>query len=246
MNYNKLKKHRSRHLRIHHLQHVPYEGLGSMQSALEARQHQLTATHLYLGQGLPKVQDLDWLIVMGGPMSVSDESLYPWLKEEKKLILQVLQAGKKVLGICLGAQLIAEALGAHVYPNPQPEIGWFGIERTATAADTFLASALPPRGEVFHWHSDTFDLPEGATALAHSETCKNQGFVVGEQVVALQFHLEITVAGARALIADAPYALKRPGDYIQPAQEMLAKPKRFAEINRIMARVLRAMESTNT
>ena len=155
-------------MNIHYLQHVPFEGLGSMEAALIAGGHQLSSTHLYKNQRLPSLKNIDWLIVMGGPMGIHDEAEYPWLLPEKKFIQQAIESGKTVLGVCLGAQLIAAALGAKIYKNSHKEIGWFKINRNPQAETTILATAIPPQAEVFHWHGDTFDLPDDSLTIAES------------------------------------------------------------------------------
>lgn len=232
-------------MRIHHLQHVPFEGLGSIESVLREKGHQLSATHLYAGQPLPSVTDIDWLIVMGGPMGVHDEESYPWLKMEKQFIRQVIESGKIVLGICLGAQLIAAALGAKVYRNQHREIGWFKISRALEAADSILATALPDRVEAFHWHGDSFDIPAGAKRLAASEACRNQGFILEDRIVGLQFHLETTLQSAAALIANCKAELDG-SRYVQTATEMLADNRKFATINQVMLSVLDMLENQHS
>lgn len=228
-------------MKIHHLQHVPFEDLGSIESVLREKGHQLSATHLYKNEPLPTVDDLDWLIVMGGPMGIYDETVYPWLKPEKRFIDAVIDSGKIVLGICLGAQLIADVLGAKVYKNRHREIGWFPINPTPEADDTILSTAMPQRLEGFHWHEDTFDIPKGATILAESEACNNQGFIMDNRVVAFQFHLETTFQSARSLIDNCRNELDG-SQYVQSASEILANNQRFSTINRVMASVLEVLE----
>ena len=229
-------------MRIHHLQHVPFEGLGSIEPVLKEKGHQLTATHLYDKQPLPMAEDIDWLIVMGGPMGIYDEQAYPWLKTEKQFIADVVAAGKILLGICLGAQLIADVLGAKVYRNKHKEIGWFNIRRSPEAEGTILQQALPAQAEVFHWHGDTFDIPEGAQPLAESDACPNQGFILDDRVVAFQFHLETTLISAQALIDNGRDELDG-SQYVQTESEMLSCPQRFSNINRIMRSVLETLEA---
>lgn len=224
-------------MRIHYLQHVPFEGLGSMELHLRAQGHALSSTQLYLDSILPEPADIDWLIVMGGPMGVYDEALYPWLTIEKRFIREVIAAGKRVLGVCLGAQLLAEALGARVYRNQYREIGWFPVQRMPGNSTSALFAVFPTEVEVFHWHGDTFDLPEHATLLASSEACRNQGFIYRNQVLALQFHLETTAQSAADLIAHCNNELDG-SRYVQDAETLLQEPQRFATINRIMADVL--------
>ncbi len=206
-------------LRLHYLQHVPFEGPGRILSWAETAGAAITATRLYRDEPLPATSAFDLLVIMGGPMSTHDTDRHPWLVPEKAFIRHAIDAGKAVLGICLGAQLVAEALGARVYPNERREIGWFAIQRTAPAAGHPIGACLPPRLTVFHWHGDTFDLPAGSLALARSAACRHQGFVFGRRVVGLQFHLETTPETMQALIANGSDDL-RPGPYVQTVEDM--------------------------
>lgn len=228
-------------MNIHYLQHVPFEELGSIEAELTGKKHQLTSTNLFKNETFPPIDNIDWLIIMGGPMGVNDEDQYPWLREEKLFISQAIESGKIVLGICLGAQLIAAALNAKVYKNQYSEIGWFNIKRHPEADNTILASAIPPQAEVFHWHGDTFDLPIGAKSLASSVACSNQGFILDNRVVGLQFHLETTPTGAQTLINKCRNELDG-SLYVQSETEMLADPRRFSRINQIMANILGCLE----
>jgi GMP synthase-like glutamine amidotransferase len=220
-------------MRVHYFQHVPFEGLGSVAGWLEARSARVTSTRFFEDSRLPRMADVDWLIILGGPMSVNDEKACPWLREEKAFIAEAAARDKVMLGICLGAQLIASAMGARVYAAPQPEIGWFPIERTGAPG----IRALPPHAEVFHWHGETFDLPSGARGIARSGACENQAFVMGERVVGFQFHLETTPTAARAMIAACGEELV-PGRFIQTAERILASAERFDRINAVMIDVL--------
>src|SRR3990172_6278221 len=177
-------------MRAHFFQHVPFEGLGSIAPWLEARGASVTGTRFFEEWTLPMANDVDLLIVMGGPMSVNDESIHPWLKDEKRFIKEAIARGKPVFGVCLGAQLIANAMGARVYANAEKEIGWFPIHRVdkPRAGDAFQ---FPKDSLVFHWHGETFDLPPGAVPLARSEGGENQAFQLGHKVIGLQVHLEI-------------------------------------------------------
>ncbi|WP_202944120.1 type 1 glutamine amidotransferase [Cytophaga hutchinsonii] len=154
--------------------------------------NKVTATRFYEDERMPFVELFDTLIVMGGPMSVHDEKKYPWLVQEKQLIKKAIERGKKVIGICLGAQLIAEVLGATVSKNTYREIGWMPVTKTTAAKTVGLFSDLPDTMNVFHWHGETFNMPEGATHLLSSEACVNQAFLYGDNVLALQFHMEMT------------------------------------------------------
>ena len=227
-------------MRIHHLQHVPFEGLGSMETFLTARHYNLSSTHLYNKEAFPSVNEIDVLIVMGGPMGIYDEDIYPWLEAEKHFIKAVIDAGKTVLGVCLGAQLIADVLGAKVYKGKHREIGWFDIKRSLEAENTRLSKVIPEKTPVFHWHGDTFDIPEGAVGLAASEACENQGFIYDDRVVALQFHLETTPESAATLIEYCGDELDG-SQYVQAADEILSQSDKFIHINKIMASLLDAM-----
>lgn len=220
-------------MKIHFLQHVAFEGLACIEPMLLAKGHQLTATHFYMEQKLLTMEEFDALIIMGGPMSVKDEKHFPWLKKEKIFIKSAINQGKKVLGICLGAQLIAEQLGAEITLNPKKEIGWFPIKATNSALNPYF----PPELEVFHWHGETFTLPQGAISIGSSEACINQGFIFQERVIALQFHLETTEKSLTALIKHCSGELDD-SHFVQDESEMLSKPKRFNKINQSMQDLL--------
>ncbi|MES2606423.1 MAG: type 1 glutamine amidotransferase [Pseudomonadota bacterium] len=224
-------------MRIHYLQHVPFEGLGSMERALLSRGHQLSCTRLFAGDTLPALTSFDALIVMGGPMGVYDEATLPWLAAEKQFIHSVVTAGKRVLGICLGAQLLACVLGARVDKNAYREIGWWPVTRRPDCVDSKLAGAFPEELDVFHWHGDTFTLPDGAQLLASSTGCRNQGFVWNERVLALQFHLETTPQTAQDLCHHCHEELDN-SRFVQSAHAMLAQPERFTAVNQLMSAML--------
>ncbi|BAW79552.1 glutamine amidotransferase [Candidatus Nitrosoglobus terrae] len=207
-------------MKIHYLQHVAFEKLGSIESWARSHSHPLFATKFYQGDPLPELATIDWLVVMGGPMNIYEEDRYPWLAQEKKFIEQAIKAKKPVIGICLGAQLIADVLGTKVFPNQYREIGWFPIEFTAQAQESPLFNFLPQTLNVFHWHGDTFDLPAGAIPLAQSKACAHQGFIYHEHVIAFQFHLEVLLENVQQLIHHGRNELKA-GKYIQTPEEML-------------------------
>jgi GMP synthase-like glutamine amidotransferase len=224
-------------VRAHIFQHVPFEGPGSIAPWLEARGISIGVTRLFHDAALPDPADVDLLIVMGGPMSVNDEHAFPWLVSEKRFIRDMISRGAPVLGICLGAQMIANVLGAKVYPNPEKEIGWFPIQSTPNIGPHHVFR-FPDECGVFHWHGETFDLPQGAARLARSEACANQAFQFNGNVIGLQFHLETTPASARELVANCRDELV-PGKYVQSEATILgAPPARYATINALMGRVL--------
>ncbi len=222
-------------MRVHVLQHVPFEDIGSMSAWFRERGANPEYTRFYEDPALPEPEGLDLVVAMGGPMSVNDEAEFPWLAAEKRFLREVVGRGVPVLGICLGAQLVANALESRVYKNPVKEIGWFPVEATTGAAGMF---GFPARCDVFHWHGETFDLPEGAVRLARSEGCGNQAFQLGRHVIGMQFHLETTPESVRALIGNCGEELA-PGPYIQSRSEMLATPaETYGRANGLMGRVL--------
>ncbi|SVC07140.1 uncharacterized protein METZ01_LOCUS259994 [marine metagenome] len=224
-------------MRVHYLQHVPFEGLGVIEQWLASKGAKVSVSQLFRGDVLPAASDFDWLIVMGGPMSVCDVSSHPWLALEQELIREAIAADKVVLGICLGAQLIASAQGAGVFRNLTPEIGWFRIEAVERPERSPFSQLLESVPEVLHWHGDTFEIPPAATHLARSEGCERQAFLLGDRVLALQFHLEMTRNGLGDLVEHCRDEL-REGPWIQSEREMLGDEKRFERANELMRAVL--------
>jgi GMP synthase-like glutamine amidotransferase len=223
-------------MRAHYLQHVPFEGLGSIEPWLKAAGFEITNTRLFESAKLPDLKKIDLLVVMGGPMSVNDEETFPWLISEKRFIREAIHLETPVLGICLGAQLIASTMGARVYRNRVKEIGWFPIYGTLSNDASFFS--FPQSMNVFHWHGDTFDLPPGATQLAKSDGCENQAFQLGRSVVGLQFHLETTPDTAQEIVSNCRDELTT-AKYIQTEKEILsAKPEKYSAINQMMGNIL--------
>lgn len=225
-------------MRIHVLQHVPFEGPAGIGDWALRKGHEVTITSLFQGADLPGQGEYDWLVVMGGPMGIHDQADYPWLAREKEYLRGAIAAGKTVVGICLGAQLIADALGARVYRNEHKEIGWFPIELTDKARASRLFNFLPHRFEVFHWHGDAFELPDGAVHLARSGGCEHQAFLFDQRVLGLQFHLESTQASVADLVANCADEIV-PGEHVQDAERMLAAAKEdYVSINRALFGIL--------
>jgi GMP synthase-like glutamine amidotransferase len=223
-------------MRIHSLQHVPFEDIGSLLQDVRANGHILTSTHWYKGDLPPSLDTFDVLIVMGGPMGIYDDDVYPWLATEKQLIACAIAAGKKVMGICLGAQLIASVLGAKVTRNIHREIGWFPLQVNAAASSHPVAKILAECEKVFHWHGDTFALPAHATLIASSQACENQAYIIGNQIYGFQFHLETTETSASALIQHCAADLDGT-TYVQSAQEIMQNKENFIAINKAMSAV---------
>jgi GMP synthase-like glutamine amidotransferase len=221
-------------VRVNVLRHVPFEGLGSIESWLTRQGAHVHETRLFAQDPLPEPGTFDLLVIMGGPMSVNNEDRFAWLRTEKQTVGDAIAGGIPVLGICLGAQLIASALGARVYPNPVREIGWFPVEGVHASA----TYRFPAACTVFHWHGETFDLPPGAVRLARSAGCENQAFQVKEHVIGLQFHPEMTMDGARALVENCRDEMT-PGPYVQAAEDILrTSPIHWETTNRLMDNIL--------
>jgi GMP synthase-like glutamine amidotransferase len=219
-------------------QHVPFEGPGSIADWVRERGHTLSRTEFFSGATPPATADFDWLVVMGGPMGVSDEDAYPWLAVEKRVIYEAITAGKRVLGICLGAQLIASVLGANVYPGTHKEIGWYPLVVTPQGKDDPLGAALAGEGPVFHWHGDTFDIPEGALHLVASEVCAHQAFRYDTHVVGLQFHLEMNPESLGGMIRHGASELAEGGMFVQTVAELSARPEYLFENRQRLFRLL--------
>ncbi len=174
------------------LQHVAHEGLGTIFSELVSRRIKADYIRLYMGHELPdELREYSCLIIMGGPMGVYEENIYPFIAAELKLIEKALALDMPVLGICLGAQLMARAAGSVVYQGETKEIGWYGLSLTSDGQRDPLFTGLPEEFTVFQWHGDTFDVPSGATLLASSLRFPNQLIRIGKNGYALQFHLEV-------------------------------------------------------
>ena len=207
-------------MNLHILEHDPLENPGLVADWATARGHRMTSTLLDRGGVLPPLGEIDLLVVMGGPMNIYQHRDHPWLVAEKEFIAAAIAAGMPVLGICLGAQLIADSLGGKVFQNAEKEIGWFPIrmlDRTGPFAD------FPETLTAMHWHGDTFTLPEGARHVAKSDGCANQAFIFGDRVVALQFHIEMSALSEADLNAVGTAAVA-PGRWVQSREELMATP----------------------
>lgn len=227
-------------IRLHYLQHVPFEDPGRILDWANAIGAAISSTRLDLGEPLPPLSDIDMLVVMGGPMNIYEDNRYPWLREEKSFIAQAIEQRKITLGICLGAQLISDVLGARVVKNRVKEIGWFPVTIAPEAHALPLFRQLPGSFPAFHWHGDTFEIPAGAQRIASSTACENQGFLLDNHVLGLQFHLESTRQGIKRLIANCQDELVA-GEFIQPPFEMLAHPQNLQEDAQILQTLLDSM-----
>jgi GMP synthase (glutamine-hydrolysing) len=199
------------------LQHAAVEGPGRLGRALEAVGVSVRLVRAGLGEPVPAgLEGAAGLVALGGPMSVSQSERYPHLRAERALLERALVEGAPVLGICLGSQLLAAALGARVYAGERPEIGWGEVALRPAAADDPLFRGAPSRFAALHWHGDVFDLPAGARALAHSSQTTHQAFGHESGVYGLLFHLEVDGAQARAMAEASSGELREAG--VDPAR----------------------------
>ena len=215
-------------MRVHIITHVPFEGPANIENYFTEKGAEITRTSAYAGDSFPSVSDYDFLVVMGGPMGVGDEDDYSWMPAEKAFIREAVQSGKSAIGVCLGAQFLAESLGAAVTKMPQKEIGWFEIDPV---------NVIKEKQTVVHWHGETFSLPKGAETIAKSAICDNQGFVFDNRILALQFHIEMTPDSVAAIIEHGADELTG-GPYIQSAEEMLAEKRYYGDNKKLLWHLL--------
>ncbi|KXS41310.1 MAG: GMP synthase [Methanolobus sp. T82-4] len=201
-------------MRIHCLQHLEFETLGNINQWILSRGHTLSKSMPYAGDSFPDTDDFDLLVIMGGLMSVYQEDGFSWLKAEKEFVKRCLDTGKAVFGICFGAQMLAEILGSKVTKNRYKEIGWHKVRLTAEKEISDLLSGFPDEFTAFQWHGDTFDLPGKAIRLFESDACREQGFIYGGNVLAVQFHPEVDGKCIHGLVKNCSTDLVD-GRYIQ-------------------------------
>jgi GMP synthase-like glutamine amidotransferase len=231
-------------MRIACIMHVPFEGPAAVAEWAAERGHQLVRVQASRG-AFPSVSDFDLLVVLGGPMSTGDTLRHPWLVAEKEFIGRCVDEGVMTLGICLGSQLLAEAIGGSVRKSSEPEIGWYPVTLAPAATDAPYFSGWPREFVAGHWHGDTFDLPEGVGSCASSELTANQAFVArGGRAVGLQFHLEWTPEALRALTLADPEDLATPGRWVMASDALLGDPERFAANRALLFRLLDRMEES--
>ncbi len=228
-------------MRIHFLQNASFEKPGYLETLIRENGYFSTYTPLFRSTEMPDLHTFDLLIILGGPMNVYQEKDFPYLNEEKKFIEKSINAGKKVLGICLGAQLIATVLGASVTTNPVKEIGWFPVRLSDDYSKHWLLKNLPAEFVPMHWHGDTFQIPSGAQRIASSEACQNQGFIYNERVMGLQFHLETSLESLDEMVKNCHGELIE-GNFIQKKADLLNGAGQFmSSANKIMEHLFRAL-----
>lgn len=232
-------------MRIHYLKHVSFEDMANIGVWAKDKGHILSKTELYNNDTLPQMEDFDWLVILGGPMNIYEEKTYPWLASEKEFIAQAIAAKKPVLGICLGAQLIADVLGAKVKCNDFTEIGWFPVALTEDAKSSQVFTNLPERFIAFHWHGDTFEIPSGAVRIAESGGCENQAFVYNDRVIGLQFHIEYSLESINSMLENCGDELVD-GKFIQNEEKILGLKENLKETNHLLNSLLDNIEKITT
>lgn len=226
-------------MKIHFLQHVPFEGPAYISTIVKNNNFSITGSRLYAGEKLPGCHEFDILAVLGGPMSVNDHDKYPWITEEMRFIGRCIAGEKAVIGICLGAQMIAGVLGASVKKNTCREIGWYPVTLTEDGRRSSLFGEFPETFYAFHWHGETFDIPGGCSCLASSEACRNQAFGYGDRVAALQFHLESVPESVDLLVHNSGDELDGT-EWVQ-GRDRLKDPSHFGESNSLMERLVMSL-----
>ncbi len=221
-------------MKLHYLEHVPFEDLSNIAVWANSKNIPVSRTRLYAGEQLPSLNAFDMLCIMGGPMNIYEDSTYPWLIAEKVFILEAISAKKKVIGICLGAQLIADVLGGKVTRNIEPEIGWFPVWKALQGNASKLFPMFPSELVAFHWHGDTFSLPPHCVKLAYSEACENQAFSYHDHVVGLQFHLEYSAVSIESMLLNCSCELIE-CPYVQQQDAILAGLENCNQTYKILA-----------
>ena len=227
-------------MHIHYFQHDHFEDLGYIGDWAEAHNFTTSVTHFDLKAELPSLKDFDWLVVLGGKMGVNDSGQYPWIVEEIDFIQKAIHAGKIVFGICLGAQMLASALGARVYKNVEPEMGFYPVYFNDNAKNDNIFMHFPAELNVMHLHFDIFELPEGAVTMADSKVTPVQAFRYGNNVFALQFHFEITETNAPVFIKEVTPEIV-PGNLVQYPPEMLQNIRYCRLNNQVFTKMLDAI-----
>ena len=228
--------------RVHVFQHEPHEGPGNIEKWLTSGSDGLTCslsrTLWHEGQEPPVMDEVDLLVIMGGSMSVDDEGKHPWLIREKLLIEQAVKKGKRVLGVCLGAQLLACVLGGRVYRNRHREIGWFPVFSTAEARQRDLYRSFPGKFNAFHWHGDTFEVPYGGFRTFYNECTANQGFQFGNRVVAVQFHIESTDSQIRDFVGSSDPGDLKKERFVQSGRDILSQNSTVSENYKLLSSLM--------
>lgn len=231
-------------MRVHALQHGNIPDHVTIQEIIEDMEHEFRLSHPANGDSLPPVNDFDWLIVLGGIMDTHETEKHPWLIEEKKLIRESVDSGKIVLGICLGAQLLADSMGAVISKSEYKEIGWHGVRKTDEAKSSPVFGTFPDWFNVFQWHDYTFELPEGSILIAENDCCRNQAFEYDNgRVIGLQFHPEFNNDCIRMLATEHADKIVE-GKYIQPQEAIMTEHCMIREIDALIDLLLTNINDT--
>ena len=207
-------------MHIHYFQHDHFEDLGYIGDWAAVHNYTTSVTRFDLKPEIPAHENYDWLVVLGGKMSVNDSEKFPWLKAEIEFIKDAIDKGKIVIGICLGSQLVAKACGADVFKNTEPEMGFWPVTFNETAKNDPVFRYFRNDMTVLHVHFDTFSLPEGVVSMANSAATACQAFRLGKNVFAFQFHFEVTPQNVAGFITEIEPELVA-GKYSQTAEQML-------------------------
>jgi GMP synthase (glutamine-hydrolysing) len=227
-------------MKIHCIRHEPFEGLACIENWIFLNKHKLSYTYTFLNQSFPDDYSFDLIIIMGGTATLYNSLNEPWFLEETEFLENCIKNKKKVLGICLGSQILATILGSKVYQGKAKEIGWFPVK--FNLSDNLNLPFLPEGIETFHWHGDTFDIPDGAIKLASSKITPNQGFIFDDRVFALQFHPEMTNSSLKKIIKAAGKELEQKGDFIHSAEQILSRMDLVEVNNSLMFKILDYLE----
>jgi GMP synthase-like glutamine amidotransferase len=227
-------------MRIHSLEHEPFEGLANIEVWAKNKGHTISRTLLFNKEEFPDINEFDWLIIMGGSMNIYEEEKYSWLREEKNFIAQAIANKKIVLGICLGSQLIADVLGGKVSKNKYKEIGWFPVKLRNEARNSFIFGSLPYEFIAFHWHGDIFRIPSGSVRMAQSKGCENQAFEYG-RAIGLQFHIEYSAESINLMFKNCGAEIVE-GKYIQKPDEIVSQIENVKVIKEILFLLLDNIE----
>ncbi|MGG1658441.1 type 1 glutamine amidotransferase [Brevibacillus sp. NRS-1366] len=228
-------------MRVHILQHMDWGGPGVVSEWMREKGHTWTMTNVHKNEEFPEIDEFDLLVILGGVMGVYEEEENPWLIGEKQWIRNVIDNKKRVLGICLGAQLIASSMGANVKKHVHSEIGWWPVQFAKIAQEHPFLHGIQDNYTFFEFHYDTFDIPESGVQLGKSVACKNQAFAIGDRVVGLQFHPEFNEEIVQGIETKLGPKIE-PGPFVKPVPEMMSSPERFAASKAFLYTLLNNVE----